>query len=204
MADENKNGTGNDDNQDANAGTQDGANKAEGTNQNGDGTQNGANNSNSEGAGKHEGGNAADKTFTQAELNDIITKRLAKEKSKWEKDKDLPEIERLKTEKAELEKRVKEREIGDEFSAQAEKAGAKNTARLLKIYRSELEISDDGKIENLKEILETAKVDFPEFFASQNKGSGDGGAGKGEKQPTIDEQVDAEFAKTGRKHAFRL
>ena len=149
-------------------------------------------------------GDTGDKTFTQTELNDILTKRLAKEKSKWEKDKDLPEIERLKKEREELATKVREREIGDEFSTGAEKAGAKNVARLLKFYRSELEISDDGKIENLKEILDAAKTDFPEFFASANKGSGDGGAGKGEKQPTIDEQVDAEFAKTGRKHAFRL
>jgi hypothetical protein len=149
-------------------------------------------------------GEKGDKTFTQAELNDIITKRLAKEKTKWEKDKDLPEIERLKSEKAELEKRVKEREIGDSFLSEAEKAGAKNTARLLKIYRSELEISDKGEIENLREILDAAKKDFPEFFATSNKGSGDGGAGKGGKQPTLSEQVDAEFAKTGRTNAFRL
>lgn len=141
-----------------------------------------------------------DKAAAEAEYQ----KRLAKEKAKWEKEKDLPEIEKLKTANQELAAKVKEREISDAFSEFASDQKAKNVARLLKIYREDLEIADDGSISNLKEIFETAKTDFPEFFPPVDKGSADAGDGKQQTKLTYDQQVDAEFSKTGRKHAFKL
>lgn len=141
------------------------------------------------------------KTFTQADLDAIVTKRLAKEKARWEKDKDLPELEKLRTANTELASKLKEREITDSFYSTAKEAGAKNTDRLLKIYRGDLEISETGEIENLTDILAKAKTDFPEFFS---KGSADGGGGKQAQTLTVDQLVDAEFKKSGRTNAFKL
>lgn len=144
------------------------------------------------------------KSFSQDELNDIVSKRLAKEKARWEKDKDLPEIERLKQQNLELSQKMRERDIADSFTESATVAGAKNVDRLFKIYRSDLEISEDGKIENASQILKQARADFPEFFAKAT-GSADGGSGNGSnRQLTVEQIVDAEFAKTGRTHAFKL
>jgi len=151
-------------------------------------------------SGDKKTGKKEEKTFTESEYQ----KRLAKDKAKWEKEKDLPEIEKLKTANQELAAKVKEREISDSFSDFAAKEKAKNVSRLLKIYREDLEIADDGSISNLKDIFESAKTDFPEFFAPVDKGSADAGEGKSQTQLTLDQRVDAEFSKTGRTHAFKL
>lgn len=146
----------------------------------------------------------APKTGDKAQVEAEYQKRLAKDKAKWEKEKDLPEIEKLKTTNQELAQKVREREISDSFSEFASTEKAKNVARLLKIYREDLEISDDGSITNLKDIFESAKTDFPEFFPPVDKGSADAGEGKGETKLTPGQIVDAEFAKTGRTSAFKI
>ena len=146
----------------------------------------------------------SDKSFSQADLDAIVQKRLAKEKSKWEKEKDLPEVERLKKENQELAQKTRERDTADTFTAAAEAFGAKNVARLLKIYRADLEIGDDGAIENLDAVLTAAKNDLPEFFPSKTPGSADAAEGKTGAKLTLEQQVDAEFAKTGRTNAFKI
>ena len=141
-----------------------------------------------------------EKTFTEAQ----ITARLEKEKKKWEKEKDLPEIERLKAENAEFTKKERLRETTAVFTAEAEKMGARNASRIMKIYGGDLEISEDGKIENLKEILETAQEEMPELFPSKTPGSADAATGKIAPKLSVAEQVDAEFEKTGRTNAFKI
>ncbi|MEO6588883.1 MAG: hypothetical protein ABIP06_06095 [Pyrinomonadaceae bacterium] len=141
------------------------------------------------------------KSFTQSELDTIVQKRLATEKKRWEKDKDLPELEKLRTQNEEITKKLRERDVTDSFTATAMSAGAKNIDRLLKIYRADLIVAEDGSIENLTDILATARNDFPEFFS---KGSADAGAGKSETKLTLDQQVEAEYQKSGRQNAFRL
>jgi hypothetical protein len=118
-----------------------------------------------------------EKTFTQSQLNKIIEKRLADAKKQFEKDKDLSESEKLKADNERLQKELNERNAFDDFDSFFGKKGVKNTRGLFRAMKGELSFDDKGKLENLKDLLEDAKADFPEFFESV-KGDADGKKGK--------------------------
>jgi len=172
-----------------NAGNQDGQNS--GANNDNAGTDNGNQNQNqnsgaSNGAGAATGAGAdagSEKKFTQSDLNGF----LAKEKAKWEKNKDLSEVERVKSENADLKKSLAMREAYDTFETAACAAGAVNPKTLFKAYQSDLEIDESGKITNLKDVLKSAQTESPELFKKAD-GSADGGAGgDNAKKPTMND-----------------
>lgn len=116
------------------------------------------------------------KTFTTDEVNKIVERRLKKEREKFEREKDLSEVEKLKAQNEELLKRLSEREAFDDFEAFFGKKGVKNVKGLYRALKDDLEF-DKGKISNLKDLLDEAKQTFPEFFPRAD-GDADGKRGK--------------------------
>lgn len=120
------------------------------------------------------------KSFTQDDVDRIVTKRLEKAKAAWEKDKDLTELERLKSENDTLKKQVASHTAFSEFETVATKHGVKNARGLFRALASEIEFSEAGKIKDVDALMEQAKDDLPEFFATSNLGDADGGKGDSE------------------------
>lgn len=125
---------------------------------------------------------APEKTFTQADLDAALNKAQKdwdkKVKDAEEKAK-LTESERLKAERDDALKQLRERDTRDSVIAEAEKAGVKNPKLFYNAYKSEFETDDKNKITNLKDVLESAKTESPELFtaAPTPQGSADGGEG---------------------------
>lgn len=124
---------------------------------------------------KHE---PEEKKFSQSDLDRI----LKKEREKIEKKSKLTEDERIKQERDDAIKELNERKAFDDFDAAASSAGATKSRALFKLMKDDLEYNDQGKITNLKDVMKTARNDYPEFF-KKVEGSGDGGAG-GERSST--------------------
>ena len=126
-----------------------------------------------------------EKTYTQAQFE--------KEKQKWEKENDkklkdaearakLSEDEKLKAERDDALNQLRERDTRDEVSDAAKEAGVKNPKLFYHAYKDEFERDEKtGKVTNLKDVLESARSESPELFASapQPEGGADGGEGKG-------------------------
>lgn len=147
------------------------------------GNNNTASNNSDSTESTNEATTATGKTFTQDELNEIVQKRLSKERSKWEKDKDLSEVERIKKENEELRAEIAETKAFDTFETAATKQGVKNARGLYRAIKSDLEYDDAGKVKNLDAVLKSAKSDLPEFFGTSTLGDADGGKG-GESKKT--------------------
>jgi hypothetical protein len=134
------------------------------------------------GAGGDKADKGAEKTFTQAELDDIIGKRLARAQKDWQQKADedvkkaaMTEGEKLKTEKEEAEKKAKDAEaaagkraVRAEAKLQALAAGIK-TERLdhaLKLADlAEITVGDDGEPDAnaVKKAIDAVVKDFPEI-----------------------------------------
>ena len=123
---------------------------------------------------------AADKSFTQADIDAAIAK-AQKDWDKKVKDAEakakLSEDERLKAEADELRGQLRERDARDTVRAEAEKLGVKNPAMVYRLVKDELEFDEKGKISNLKDVLAGAQSEFPELFSNKPQGSIDAGAG---------------------------
>lgn len=126
---------------------------------------------------------APEVTYTEAQYK----ANLAKAQKEWEKKVSdaeakakLTEDERLKAERDEALAGLRERDARDSVIEAAAAAGVKNPKLFYNAYKTELEVDDKGKITNLKEVLESAKVESAELFtaAPQPQGSADGGTGK--------------------------
>jgi hypothetical protein len=152
------------------------------------------------GAGDGKGGAGAEKTFTQAELDEIIGKRLARERKDWlrqledeTKKAAMTEGEKLKTEKEEAEKKAasaeaaaNKRAIRAEAKVQALAAGikAERLDHALKLADlAEITVGDDGEPDAnaVKKAIDAIVKDFPEIVTpavGASKGGSDfsGGA----------------------------
>lgn len=134
------------------------------------------------------------KTFAQEEVDKAISKRLAQERKKWDKEQaeakakaDMSETERLKAEKAEAEKAAAESHskaaqmlIAADAKVAAVEAGVK-PGRVNKFLRlvdlSDIELNDKGEPDSqaIKAAIEAELADAPEF-----KGESSGGASGGD------------------------
>jgi hypothetical protein len=162
------------------------------------------------------------KTFTQAELDAIIAKRLARERKQWEqqleeqrKKEQMSAEERLKAEKEEAEKKAQQiqqtanqRLIQAEAKVIAAELGVKPNRinYLLKLADlSGVEVGEDGGIDSnaIKDALNTVLADFPELKgAGGGSVGGAGNPGGGNNNPTdfrkaSQEEFAAELAKYG-------
>lgn len=142
-----------------------------------------------------QGNGGAERTFTQAELDVIIEKRVkraeteaaAKSKADAEKEK-LDETERLKVEKAEAEqaaadvrKAAAERIATTEAKVAALAAGAKpeRLAGVLKLADLSEAVGDDGEPDEsaIKKAVEAVKAEYPELFGGSQSGKGSASGG---------------------------
>ncbi|MCE5322135.1 DUF4355 domain-containing protein [bacterium] len=145
-------------------------------------------------AGDGNGGNAG-KTFTQTEVDDIVKKRLGRERKSWESAQEeernkaqMTEAEKAKAEKEAAEKKAKDtstaantRVIRAEAKVQALAAGIKadrlNYAlRMLDL--SDIDVDDNGEPDTgaIKTAVEALLKDVPELKATAPDGNDKGGS----------------------------
>jgi hypothetical protein len=131
--------------------------------------------------GKPSGGTASE-TFTKDDVDAAVDRALkardAADKKK-EKDAQLSEEERLKQRAESAETALRTREARDVVERAAKDAGAATPAKIYRLYRDEIEFDDKGKPSNLKDLIATAKREYPEEFGKRSSGSADGGEGRG-------------------------
>lgn len=134
------------------------------------------------GAENKPGAGEPPRTFTQEELDAAIerTRKADSDAAKQkEADAKLTEDERLKQRAENAETALRTREARDVVERAAKDAGAANTAKIYRLYKDEIEFDDKGKPSNLKELIATAKREYPEEFGKRSGGSADGGEGRG-------------------------
>lgn len=148
----------------------------------------------------------AAETYTKTDLDKAVAKAIKEAETKAadaEAKAKLSEDERAKAETAELRTQLRERDARDAVKDEAGKLGVKNPSAIYKIVAGDLEFDDKGKVSNLKDVMDTAKTDFPELFDTKPNQSIDGGAG-GQNQQIPTDSTAADFQKTGRTNSFRL
>ncbi len=148
----------------------------------------------------------SDKSYSKAEL-DAALKKAQKDWDKQVKDAEakakLSEEERTKAEMAELRNQIRERDARDAVRTEAARLNVKNPQMVYRLVKDELEFSDDGKVSNLKDVIDSAKLEFPEIFDNKPTETIDGGR-KDNGNATPEDQTAANFKKTGRSNSFRL
>lgn len=136
----------------------------------------------------------AERKFTQADLNSFLKREtqreLKKEIARMEverKEKEKPELERLQGELARANASLKERDARDTVieAVSEKKYGAKNPRAVYRLVKDDLETDDKGAITNLKDVLNQAKLDYPELFITANA-SIDGNRGRNAAPGTVD------------------
>lgn len=116
---------------------------------------------------------------SQADVDKMIQKRVERATKKLADDAKLSETERLEKERDDALALVRERDLKDDFINASGLDSAKAT-RLFKMYRDDFDVDDkSGKVTNMKDVLKTAKSDWPELFKVVT-GKGDGGGGSGD------------------------
>ena len=124
---------------------------------------------------------AAGKTFTKAEQEAAIAKAIEDAKKKWDAEKDLSELERIKKENAELLTSIRMRDAKEEIVAALTAAGSKSPALAFEAIKGSLQFDDAGKLVNGKDLIEGLKTNYPEVFGEEKTAAGDIDAGKGTK-----------------------
>jgi hypothetical protein len=122
-----------------------------------------------------------EKSFTKAELEAAAKKAVEDAQKKWEEEKDLTELERLKKENAELAASVRMRDARDEVVAALQAAGAHSPALAFEAIKGSLQFDDAGKLINSKDLIEGLKTNYPEQFGTPKPAEGID-AGKGGQQ----------------------
>lgn len=121
-----------------------------------------------------------DLTFSKSDVDKAVaaalkdsTKKIADAEARAR----LSEEERTKLEMTELRNQIKERDARDGVMAEAARLGVKNPSLLYRAIKDGLDFAADGSVSNLKDVLDSAKTDFPELFDTKPKDSIDAGAG---------------------------
>lgn len=123
--------------------------------------------------------NKKEKTFSKAELEAEKQKAIAAEKAKWESEKDLSELERIKKENEELRASNRLRDARDEVVAALSQAGNKSPELAFNAIKGDLKFDDAGKLLNSKDLIENLKTSYPEQFGTEKPDTGiDAGAGQ--------------------------
>lgn len=128
------------------------------------------------------------KTFTQADVDRLIARTKKEEKAKLDdqiKKAELTETEQLKTEKAELEQKLRSRDAGDAIEEAARKANSANPKAVVRLAQAiGLEFDKDGKLVNLKDLITEAKEIAPELFPAR-PGPANGADGNSGKESSV-------------------
>lgn len=130
---------------------------------------------------------------TDDEINDIVKRRLARATKDAEDKAQLSKEQLLERERDEAVKDLRVSNARDEFITASGIDYAK-ASRLFKVYKDELEFDDKGKVENLKDVLKSARADWPEWFGNEKpKGGADLGGGNGDSGKKPNEGMNAIF-----------
>lgn len=139
-------------------------------------------------------GDGDEPKLTQAEVDAIVEKRLARERKAWEKRQadekakaEMDDAERAKAEKAEAEKAVEEArqevlttkvETAAERYAIAAGVKADRVTKFLRLVDLDLDdLTDDGKVDGdaVKKLIDAEVAANPEFKGTTSKGGASGG-----------------------------
>ncbi len=121
----------------------------------------------------------AKKSYTQSELDAIVQRRLDRATKKLTDDAKLTETQRLEKERDDALALVRERDLKDDFVTASGLSDASKAARLFRMYRDDMDVDDKGKVTNMKDVVKTAKADFPELFKVVNGKADAGGDAAG-------------------------
>lgn len=136
-------------------------------------------------AGKQDPPAKKEKTYTKAELDALNAKAVADAKKKWDDEKDLTELERVKKENEDLRAANRLRDAKDSVTEALTKAGARSSELLWKTLAGDLEFDDKGNLKNLDALVTGLKTDYPDQFGEAKPDETiDGGAGQGGKGGT--------------------
>jgi len=143
------------------------------------------------GTGGDGGHNEPEKTFTQKDLDDIISRRLSRERKAWQEQLEeekkkaaMTEAERLKAEKEEAEKKGKaameaanKRLVKAEVKAAAAEMGLIDAdAAYALLDKDTIEVTDSGDVKGVKKALEALVKERPWLKKAAGSGSVGGGS----------------------------
>lgn len=122
----------------------------------------------------------SEKTFTKAELDAIAKKAVDDAKKKWDDEKDLTELERLKKENADLQAANRLRDAKDEVVAALKAAGNNSPELAFAAIKDGLQFDEKtGKLINSKDLIDGFKASYPDQFGTPKPEDGiNGGAGQ--------------------------
>ena len=120
--------------------------------------------------------------FSQSDLDRLLAKTRREERAKFDKqinDAQLSENERLKTDLAKVQLELRNRDAEETLVRAVKSAGGDDPETIVGWIRSRLslEFAEDGKISNIRELLQEAKDRIPARFPKRS-GSANGGDGK--------------------------
>jgi hypothetical protein len=119
-----------------------------------------------------------EKTFSQAEFEAAKAKAVGEAQKKWEEERDLSEMDRLKKENQELKDAQRLSTAKGEVIAALTAAGAKSPELLFAASQDQLKFDDTGKLINVADITTALKASYADQFGTEKpEGSVDGGAG---------------------------
>lgn len=126
------------------------------------------------------------KFYTQDEIDKLISKRLSRATKDAEDKAQLSKEQLLERERDDAVTRLRKADARDAFITKSGIDYGK-ASRLFRMYESELEFDDDGKPENISDVLKTAKAEWPELFkkGKDSQGDADLGGGQGDGKPAV-------------------
>lgn len=145
------------------------------------------------GAGE-KGKSAAGKTYSEEEHQAAIEAAIAEDRqsrrradtskaiktTKAKKDGEAEDSEELVKERQrreQLEEKLRIRDAQDSVVAAAKAAGFKSPEKIYRLVKDDLTFDNDGKPDNVKDLITLAKRDYAEELEKKGNGSADGGAG---------------------------
>lgn len=132
----------------------------------------------------------SEKTYSKAEVEAEKQRAIAAEKQKWEEEKDLTELERIKKENEELRAANRLRDAKDEVVAALTAAGNRSPELAFRAIQGDLRFDDSGKLLNTKDLIDSFKTSYPDQFGTEKPKDGvDAGAGQGQKGTALTEEA---------------
>lgn len=120
-----------------------------------------------------------EKTFTKTELDAASKKAVDDARKKFDEEKDLSELDRLKKQNEELSASIRMRDAREEVLAALTAAGSNSPALAFEAIKGSLGFDDAGKLTNSKDLIEGLKTNYPEQFGTPKPADGiDAGAGQ--------------------------
>jgi hypothetical protein len=120
---------------------------------------------------------------SQAAVDRMIQKRIERATKDAEDNAKLSKEQLLAKERDDALAAVRTSDARDAFISQSKIPDYSKASKLFRMYASDLEFDDKGKVTNMADVIKSAKADWPEVFGKVAPGSGDlhGGKREGDK-----------------------